>query len=451
MKQAKIKFTVMEVRDKTLKINLKMSGLRSNQAYYFYQASLKLLSISGNGTIMSQGNYLVIQPFESHLSVSYEIEIGALGKHGRQGCLSSDGVIFYGEQVFLLPLEVITSQDEALHNILSQIKLDFTVLGQHDVTELTHVTWWTIYDLMKSSYCFKDMISLSYKGILLRFDQNFKESSLVFKKVIQFCEYYEGVFGGTLPHLTLNFLTPIEGEEPIFGGASRQSISATFEVENKRDWQLLSHRLFHVFMDHYLPFSTLHLPPHVWLTEGLATYYELAAMEQVFNQPLKAELAKLYEQYQYARIIDETRFRIVPLDESRIKSKGQLEFLHYIQAPLLIFYWQEGRGEHALIHYLLKQPAFDLRKMVESLLSTQSDVFASHYLFSSMPLPLRHGLNSYQSEPSELIKSLTLFEENMASWFALEAGFYEQKGSLWNKSGVKVEEVSELIRLIWNE
>lgn len=349
MKKAKIKFTVSEVTNHILKMQMNMVGLTKDQLYSFYPGSLRLVSLDGNAKFSSQGSYVGVQPLEDELKVNYEIEIGTLGKHGRQGCITREEVIFYGEQVFLFPLEVVASREEDLSASVFEIMVDFQLLAPSDVRIFHHPTWWTIYDLMKSCYCFKEMSAMLYKGISLRFDPNFKESTFVFKKVVQLCQYYEEIFGGTVPDLTLYFFTPVEGEESIFGGSSRCGIGATFDFENKRDWQLLAHRLFHAFMDHYIPCKTLHLPPHVWLTEGITTYYELAAMDHVFGDCLELELAKLYEQYRYALMVDPYKFNIIPLNEAKLNSKGKIEFLHYIQAPLLIYYWQQSLQEHELI------------------------------------------------------------------------------------------------------
>ncbi len=98
-------------------------------------------------------------------------------------------------------------------------------------------------------------------------------------------------------------------------------------------------------MDHVLKSRVYHLPPNLWLTEGLATYYENLALESLEEElkerldiKFKKEMAILYTRYLYMTLKEPSRFRIIPMEEGSIRSHGKIEFLHYTKAPLLVYF-----------------------------------------------------------------------------------------------------------------
>ncbi|MFR2562920.1 MAG: hypothetical protein ACLS8R_09775 [Anaeromassilibacillus sp.] len=107
---------------------------------------------------------------------------------------------------------------------------------------------------------------------------------------------------------------------------------------------MLSHRMFHAYFDHAVPTQTFHAAPNLWFYEGLATYYENASMgalpeaqREVLDIRPEWQFNSLFNRYLTIKIKDPALFSFAPMDEADLsESAGRTEFLHYIQAPLVV-------------------------------------------------------------------------------------------------------------------
>ena len=132
-------------------------------------------------------------------------------------------------------------------------------------------------------------------------------------------------------------------EKQSSGGAGIHSVCATFDETSRRDWELLSHRMFHAYFDSRIPTQTFHAAPNLWFMK-VCDYYENASMsalpekqrEQLGIRP-EWQFQSLFNRYLTIRIKDPALFSFAPMDEALIsESEGRKEFLHYIQAPLVV-------------------------------------------------------------------------------------------------------------------
>ena len=125
--------------------------------------------------------------------------------------------------------------------------------------------------------------------------------------------------------------------------------------------------------DSRIPTQTFHAAPNLWFYEGLATYYENASMsalpekqrEQLGIRP-EWQFQSLFNRYLTIRIKDPALFSFAPMDEALIsESEGRKEFLHYIQAPLVVKLVEDRASElsgqqDAVLHAILADPVCGL-------------------------------------------------------------------------------------------
>ena len=109
--------------------------------------------------------------------LEYEVLIGSLGKHGKGGEIEEDLISFMGEQILLLPVEMLTMNDDLKLNCI--LEIDFTdlieeikskVYSEKDYKSIIPFkendfnskcvggAWSDLYEIMKSSYTFAMVI-----------------------------------------------------------------------------------------------------------------------------------------------------------------------------------------------------------------------------------------------------------------------------------------------------
>ncbi|WP_300349144.1 hypothetical protein [Clostridium sp.] len=323
------------------------------------------------------------------------------------------------------------------YNIIPFKEEDFKI-------NLLNPIWSDLYELMKSPYTFGFFNLRKSKGDFglklyreNRIINNTCNENEIFENISKLYDYYKGLFKCEEEKaLTIIFLGKSKKDNKnILGGSGKNIICASFNKDNKRDWQLLSHRMFHAFMDSKLSSRTYHLPPNLWLTEGLATYYELLALESLsedLKEKLKIdfnrEISKLYTRYIYMTLKEPNRFKIIPMEEISIKSHGKLEFLHYTKAPLIIYFLEsltkDSLGKDSILNYLVlnKDKEFSMQNMFIWLLKEKCNEFARNYLFGNSILPL-WNLKEYVCE-EEVLKDLNEYEYILWTWFYKEEENY---------------------------
>lgn len=425
----------------------------SEDVLKLFKGKVKLLSFECDHPFTESSPYILIKGSNSPIHISYTVQVSTPGKHGFYGTVSEQLTIFAGEQVFLFPTPLMLSGNFTPSTTIKSVEVvyDFPAYTSCIVpfkhTETSSLCqsprWCDVYELLKSAYTFGNLQALCMpsesNSLHIHLDA---QLDLIDAPIVQNIEslfqYYVDLFN--MPQHTLSLILLASMPEPILGGCGRHVICSSFNPYEVRDWQLLAHRMFHSFMDTALPLSDFHMPPNLWLTEGLATYYENVALN-VLSDNLKGELGihvdkefnRLYTRYLYAKLKDSTHFAFPPMAEKYIRSVGKLEFLHYTYAPLIVKYIEDTfaippQQPHRMLRILLNlgsHEPFSMQKFFTLILGPQVDAFAQNFLFEDDLLPLWYLSDSSFFTPEELIDDLNYFEYLLYSWFVLEDPTYK--------------------------
>jgi hypothetical protein len=220
------------------------------------------------------------------------------------------------------------------------------------------------------------------------------------------------------------------------GGAGRHGVTASFGGTTLRELQLLSHRMFHAFLDTTAGNPGFYYPGNLWLTEGLAVYYEnisLKALGENTKDRLGVnpdrQLATLFAQFLYMRLKYPDFYEIAPMSEREIMisdhSGARAEFLHYTAAPLIVAYLertsaQAGNPPDMLLRFFLDNADITAgdyigHRAAAALLGTGGREFRELY-FNSPGIPPLWDLSEYLPPEEELIIALNDIEYVMASF-----------------------------------
>ena len=250
-------------------------------------------------------------------------------------------------------------------------------------------------------------------------------------------EYYSNVFGYAVPRLDIVLLRKdSEDRQYIMGGSGFQIIGSTFNPELARDWQLLGHRMFHAFFDYKVDSTKFHMAPQLWFYEGLTTYYENTAMDQLPKALLsklqinsQEGLVSLFRRYTYMYLKDPNLFKITPMKEANISSSAQIEFLHYTQAPLIVkamedISYSNNKEHDRILRYIVnnyQKDGLELKNIFEYAVGGESVIgFAKNYLFGDNILPLWYLANNIEENSETVISQLNEFEYLLWTWFKSE-------------------------------
>ena len=486
MKNSKIYFSItnINIKEKIIDINLKIDNLSNIIDVMLYKGNTKLVNIISENEVKEEAEYIKIKNIKERLDISYTVKIGNLGKHGQNGEIDENLINFSGDQILILPMEILRADDIKLNELVNEISIEYgELLNKKDViipyeknidnkkiTLCKSPKWHNIYELMKSCYAFSEFKNIQNDSkkehikILTNNNQIYSEHRIkntikqevnlkeeISYEINKLCNYYEKLFDYKLQNLSIILLDKNkDNKEYILGGAGRTIIGATFDSKNKRDWQLLSHRLFHAYMDSSITLRQMHMTPQLWITEGLATYHENMALESLdknlrtkLNIDFNKEIKKIYRRYLYLRLKDVNTLAIVPMEEGNIKSHGKIEFLHYTQAPLIIKMIEDISAKFGLSNSFIKylkntsEDSFNIKSMFDYTLRNHCNEFAYEYLFNANVIPL-WSLGTCNDERKEvIIQELNEYENLLWSWFIKE-------DELYSKEVISSEKLDEL-------
>ncbi len=371
--------------------------------------------------------------------LKYHVNLGEDGKHGAQGMVSDKFCVFDGLHTLLLPEEAYiedVSNEEVLMKQLTinlESEKGWVVVNPFEMKK--DVTWADLYDLMNDCFAMGEFerheISVEDGKLYIYNPQGEKwTQDVVYEKALEsLLSYYQNLF--TLKkEYSVVFLPE---EKQIIGGAGRHSVGASFNPENSRDWELLSHRMCHAFLDSSLHGQTIHKASLLWLSEGLATYYENIALQQMpesmrisYGWKEDLQFAKIYDQYLYMRWKEPLLYQIAPMEEDELKSQAQVEFLHYIQAPLMIKRLETIAGKDSVLHELLKcykWDSFSMEDMVKQLLKNDFEENWGNYFVGKQDIPLWE-LGEAARDDLIIIEHLNAAELMLGSWLNKELEYY---------------------------
>lgn len=392
---------------------------------------IDLTCTNDKGTLLSYkkvGNELIIFGNKaSSINIKYQIKLGSLGKHGHQGIQVNDKLVaFEGSQVFILPIQ--TQQQDT--NIFGQLKVDYKIqelkdkivpFQNGDSSYIKSPNWSDYYSFMKASFVFGKLININPENKSYTLVTN-KAPKLLEKKMTQFTSlvnYYIKLFGYKPENLSLILLDKYKDEKGIIAGAGANTICASFDPDKIRDWQLLSHRLFHVFFDGTVKSQNYHTPPNLWLYEGLATYYETKSTSELFNRGKNQDFLNIYKSYIYSYFHNPSLFALSPMDEKTIaKSNGLTEFLHYTQAPLVVKYIEDiNHAEDSILKFIIENKSninIEVLDIIENTLSSQASTFEDNYLYGANVLPLWYLSSDIKENTQDVIRQIN--ESNYSLW-----------------------------------
>lgn len=449
------KITTYSIIDKLLNIQLSISNTQ-NRFLKFFKGKIKFLDFTCNSFFTEDNNYYYIETSNNTLNISYNVKISTPGKHGFYGELSNDLIVFAGEQVLLLPIEALTCNSRNSSDAIDNIIINYNISNNNCIVPFKEKhfdsifsickspKWSDIYELMKSPFIFSDLFVHTHSNLNsnlnIYIDSNLKNTNTeIIKGLNSLFDYYNKLFNYKPQNLSIILLS-YNSDFGILGGCGRSIICSSFNEDTLRDWQLLSHRMFHAFMDTALPLSDFHTPPTLWITEGLATYYENMALEALSNK-LKYrlnlnttnEFIKLFNRYIYTTLKNPYIFSFPPMEEINISSAGKIEFLHYTQAPLIIKLiedkYSKSNKKDIIINELLKldiSKDFLLEKLFTNILGTDVNIFASKYLFNIELLPMWYLNNNCSESEEDVLADLNYYEYVLYTWMSLEDPSYMQ-------------------------
>ncbi|MCI0514726.1 hypothetical protein L0128_16040 [candidate division KSB1 bacterium] len=396
-------------------------------------------------------------PRYDRLQLNYQVVLGRLAKHGYQGYQTPEMCVFAGEQVFVIPT------DAPVHSI--SVTFDFP--GDWEcwlppipqptpatpfVLTITDTSWLGIYQLLKNCYAFGKFDTCVRGGLPCSFPQkafSTAQRQRLVSGTQDLVNFFNSHFQRQLQPYACLFL-PAHTNEVIMGGVGPYSMGFSIQPDSIRDWQLLAHRLFHAYLDRSQPLKQLRLPPWSWLLEGLASFYETFAPAAIAPDVLGTSqyvpekvLAELFRRYLYFRIKDPELFSLAPMSEAALKYESQREFLHYTQAPLVVYALsqiiprpQSGNALDFWWRWLQRIDSNDLANFAASLAGTDHanalDLFVTNHLQNSEILPLFDALEPFSENAtgetsSSITEQLRDYEALLATWFSDQPGVFLAK------------------------
>ncbi len=383
-------------------------------------------------------------------TLAYEVQIGALGKHGLRGSISEDYCIFDGGEAFLLPMEFYKADYPENKAVIGELSI---TMKKRDgwteavpYTSIKNVTWADAYDLNNNSFCMGrfELHSVNSLKIYTLSQSSKGLSGSVQNGILALYRYYSGLFSFSGKNYNIILLPSSDKSgSSIIGGAGTGSVCATFHENNKRDWELLSHRLFHAYFDSIFRTQEFHCAPRLWFYEGIATYYENYSMRFLpeelrssLNIQPEQQFTSLFNKYLYVRLKDPGLFSLAPMEEEAITKsedgEAKIEFLHYVQAPLVIWLIEglsdrQTQKSDSLLKYLLKNWNRPDRctdtQLLSGILGERAEEVYKNYFLSDTLLPL-WGLKDSTYSQKQTLSDLNSIEYDLASWMTEQPGKY---------------------------
>ena len=375
--------------------------------------------------------------------LTYTAEVATPGKHGNRGGISDNYAVFDGEQALLLPVGFYNygpGSDQVIQ--MGEISFSFILQdGWEQITSRPSVKdprWADIYAVTQDAFVFGKFTKIPDTAtgleafVLSDADSVSRETLDGFNSLYT---YYSKLFGVS-PNLYSIVTLPKPGVDTpqIIGGAGVGSVAASFDPDLPRDWQLLSHRMFHAFFDSAAPFASFHMATNTWFYEGMATYYENMSMDAL-PESLKTKLdvnvnrkmALLFNDYLYMRVKDPTVFGFPPMREEDLAAQGAIEFLHYTTAPLLVKFLEDtarekGNPPDAVLRFCVDNGStFDERFVafdaaMELLGEDAAQEYCETYLLS-IGVPPLWDLKQYQPSDEIILDELNNIEYVIGTWF----------------------------------
>ena len=259
--------------------------------------------------------------------------VGYYGKHGLQGYYEKGG-LFCFEGAKILPASFDLLQYDSYN-----VRLDIDIDGAVHSRSFDGLDWFGLYDVFKRCYTIGDFDKVAFDSFAVCFQHGFRhDKGLIGDNICRLYQYYKNEFGASAPGYEIYLFNKTE-DGNIFAGAGQSSQGMTFDPGKLRDWELLSHRMFHAFIDFNLRLKFMLYPPYTWMYEGLAVYHEIEAVKclGLYEKGEVDPWRDLELRYRYTLSKYGEELTLDPHKEAEYAGCGyKTEFLHYTMAPLII-------------------------------------------------------------------------------------------------------------------
>ena len=453
----------LSVNDQSIEVSVTLNNIRWHQKGQIELCKTKTAyditcyDNKGNDIgYLENDDFIVISTTNaSSVKIIYKVRLGGVDKHGYRGGLYDDMLVFDGEYVLMIPHVASTGIDEDIRKQISSVTISYEVPDSWIrvipfivtdangmlMTEKTDPAGSDFYELLKACYAFgrfeedvyeKDGIKLS-----LYIDSEYSplDVELAQQGISSLYAYYYSLFGYAPPELSIVLLRqdPYDGAY-LMGGNGSQVLGSTFNPGIARDWQLMGHRFFHSFYNVKGDPTDFLSPGRLWFYEGLSSYYENMSMDALpasirdgLDLGSQNGLYSLFNRYVYMYIKD-SYLRLTPLGEEEIlQIPGLSEFLHYIQAPLVIkgiedlSYAIYGSYDR-MLRYIIGEKDSKISDLVDILtyaMNESAQVFAEYFIAGNELLPLWYIANEVEEDPDKVISDLNDIEYTLYTWLSL--------------------------------
>ena len=380
---------------------------------------------------------------EDHIDIKYEVHLGHLAKHGSQGIQTGSIVAFAGEHIFLIVLQ----------DFVKDMKVKFNmpkgwsgIIPESKNPGEKGYGWFEMFSLLKNCYAFGSFEKKAFrvKGCALnvyfsRKELHIDEQDKFAGGCLKLYDYYCQLFNSAPKKYNIVLMNMTKEGERVFCG-SGDSCQGSSITDTMKDWQLLSHRMFHSFFDNIVRVKEIHLPPQDWLMEAMATYYENKSLDSIGDVRFSSReaFAELFRRYLYFRIIIPNLLVKSPKDEKTIESRGKMEFVHYAQAPLVLYALERhlksiygGLRCDFLLNWCIEnrdEPGrfLDILQALNESVGGKLEDFIKKYIQLNDIIPLWDCFPGLKEDPGEIVKSLKDFDEIMYSWFLMDNLKYDR-------------------------
>lgn len=281
----------------------------------------------------------------TRVSVEYSVHPGAVGRHGHIGYLDQRFGIICGKNIFLFPLD-----DQGIKKIAVEFSLPqgwqvvcpWEKEGDIFVIDPERYRYrLNIPELLEESV----MAFGSFKS-RQRQVNGFNTKIYAFaewpdERIDSICEqtfrllkYQLDLFGAEQKwDYTVVYVPEAnDRERRVFGGSWSLCLGFEMERPSLRRWELLSHRVHHIF-NKYQPLAMqMKERSDKWFSEATASYYEAKALAALGYYKLKDRMSGLKRDYDFQRAEFDT-----PLSTDYKKRGETVEYLHYKKAPLVAY------------------------------------------------------------------------------------------------------------------
>lgn len=435
MKSIKLNYSIEieSIEKKLLRVTLFARDLPELEVLHLFKSKAKVENFNSFLPMKADANFIHLKTDKKDsILLDYMVKIEEPSKFGLLGNIDKDTLSFVGEQVFLMPYQAINLGKNE-ENLKFEITVDYslnsysTKIIPFEIDSKTSINtndWYDIFKFIKSSYVFTSkLFKTSHKKLNIFSSKDTEELILTNIKYVYdyFCELFS--FEADIDFCVL------PGNIRKFSGASSSKISATFSLNDNRDFKLLTKRIFAAFMQTKLKSPKLFAPPNLWIIEGLSVYYASKALialddesKKKFNLSFDNEFKRIYRLYFHSLAKNERLFNFPISLDGAVKSFALIEYMYNIKAPLLIKLFEDNAvkaGDNILNHLckLENQDDFSQPIMFDEVLGPKLHSMAKNFIFDAQKITLDIDVTG---DLNEIKTQIAEFDSTMAMYFRID-------------------------------